>query len=68
MHVKVAQIAVIWRLVLDRGQPAEAFFIHVHPERVNSAHINVNSQIEFQFVDKKWFVEVPLYNVVVIRV
>ena len=68
MHVKVAQIAVIWRLVLDRGQPAEAFFIHVNSEWVNTAHVNINSEIEFQFVDEKWFVEVPLNNVMVVGV
>ena len=46
VHVQVAEIAGVWRLIFDGRQPAQALLVHVDSQRINPAHKYVDSKIE----------------------
>ena len=68
MHVEVVQIVLVGRLVLSCGQPTETFLVEVDTQGVNAAQEDIDAEIKLQFVYQEWLVQVPLHDVVLVRV
>lgn len=44
------------------GESDQSLLIHIQPQRIRACHKHIDSQIELQALNQKWFVEVSLDN------
>ena len=68
MHVKIVQVVLIRRFIFSCGQSAEPFLVEVYPQGINTRQTYVYAKVKLQLVDKEWLVQIPLHDVVLIRV
>ena len=68
MHVEVVQVVLVGRLVLGSSQPTETFLVEVDTQGVNATQEDVDAKIKLQLVYQERLVQVPLHDVVLVRV
>lgn len=45
-------------VIFSSGESCQAIFINVESEGINTGNGNVNSQIEFEAIEKEWIIDV----------
>ena len=54
------------RFVFGCCKSAQAFFKEVNPQRINAAKQNINSEVELELINKQWFMQVSLHDVMIL--
>ena len=68
MHIQIIQVALSWRFVFCCCKSAKPFLIEINSQGVNTTKQNINSQIKFQVVNQKWFMQISLNHIMFLRV
>lgn len=67
MHVQVANVHLIWLLVVGSAKASETFFENVGFDWVNAFDNDVQADVEFLVVDQQRILNVALHQILVLK-
>lgn len=67
MHEKITKVRAKWRHILGGCESCQSLLVNENSQGSHTSDENVNPEVKFESIDQVRFVEVPLADVVFIR-